>query len=69
METVGKQFDPHFHHAIEQVETSEYADGAIIDELQPGYLFHGRVLRPAMVRVATNPEEQSAHIVKRESAS
>jgi molecular chaperone GrpE len=69
METAGKQFDPHFHHAIEQVETSEYAEGAIIDELQPGYLFHGKVLRPAMVRVATAPEERSAQVVKRESAS
>ena len=69
METAGKQFDPHFHHAIEQVETSEYAEGAIIDELQPGYLFHGKVLRPAMVRVATAPEQRSAQVVKRESAS
>ncbi|HEY6903371.1 MAG TPA: nucleotide exchange factor GrpE [Candidatus Acidoferrales bacterium] len=69
METAGKQFDPHFHHAIEQVETSEYAEGAIIDELQPGYLFHGKVLRPAMVRVATAPDERSVQVVKRESAS
>jgi len=69
METVGKEFDPHFHHAIEQVETSEYAEGAVIDELQPGYLFHGRVLRPAMVRVASAPEGRSAHVAKRESAS
>ena len=69
METVGKKFDPHFHHAIEQVETSEYAEGAIIDELQAGYLFHGKVLRPAMVRVATTPEERSVQVVKRESAS
>lgn len=69
METAGKQFDPHFHHAIEQVETSEYPEGAIIDELQSGYLFHGKVLRPAMVRVATAPEERSVQVVKRESAS
>jgi molecular chaperone GrpE len=69
METAGKQFDPHFHHAIEQVETSEYPEGAIIDELQPGYLFHGKVLRPAMVRVATAPEGRSTQVVKRESAS
>lgn len=68
METSGKQFDPHFHHAIEQVETSDYAEGAIIDELQPGYLFHGKVLRPAMVRVATVPEERSVQVVKRESS-
>lgn len=53
IESVGKEFNPHFHHAIEQVETSEYEDGVVIGELQPGYLFHDRVLRPAMVRVAT----------------
>jgi molecular chaperone GrpE len=69
METVGKEFDPHFHHAIEQVETSEYAEGVVVDELQPGYLFHGRVLRPAMVRVASAPEGRSTHVAKRESAS
>ena len=69
METAGKQFYPHFHHAIEQVETSEYPEGAIIDELQSGYLFHGKILRPAMVRVATSPEERSAQVVKRESTS
>lgn len=53
IEAVGKEFNPHFHHAIERVETSEHADGIVIGELQPGYVFHGRVLRPAMVRVAT----------------
>jgi molecular chaperone GrpE len=69
METAGKEFDPHFHHAIEQVGTTEYPEGAIIDELQSGYLFHGKVLRPAMVRVATAADGQSAQAVKRESAS
>jgi molecular chaperone GrpE len=50
---VGKEFDPNLHHAIEQIETTDHAEGIVVDELQPGYLFHGRVLRPAMVRVAT----------------
>jgi len=53
IEAVGKEFNPHVHHAIERVETTEHADGIVIGELQPGYVFHGRVLRPAMVRVAT----------------
>jgi molecular chaperone GrpE len=53
IESVGKEFNPHFHHAIERVETTEHADGVVIGELQPGYAFHGRVLRPAMVRVAS----------------
>jgi len=56
IESVGKEFNPHFHHAIEQVETSEDEDGTVIGELQPGYLFHERVLRPAMVRVAKRLE-------------
>lgn len=52
IEAAGKAFDPHMHQAIERVETDEHADGAVIEALQPGYLFHGRVLRPASVRVA-----------------
>ena len=53
IESVGKEFDPNVHHAIEHVPTTDYQDGAVIDELQPGYTFHHRVLRPAMVRVAS----------------
>jgi molecular chaperone GrpE len=53
IESVGKEFDPNVHHAIEHVPTTEYPDGVVIDELQPGYAFHHRVLRPAMVRVAS----------------
>jgi molecular chaperone GrpE len=53
VDSVGKEFDPNLHHAIEKVETADHAEGIVVDELAPGYLFHGRVLRPAMVRVAT----------------
>jgi molecular chaperone GrpE len=63
IESTGKEFNPHFHHAIERAETTEHAEGIVIAELQPGYVFHGRVLRPAMVRVAT----QSAPAGKREN--
>jgi molecular chaperone GrpE len=52
----GKRFDPHFHEAIERVETREYPDGAIIEVVQEGYLFDGRVLRPSSVRVAVDSE-------------
>jgi molecular chaperone GrpE len=55
----GKSFDPHVHQAIERVETEEHADGTVIDVLQPGYVFHGRVLRPATVRVAAAPDAKS----------
>ena len=53
IESVGKEFDPNVHHAVEHVPTNDYPDGAVIDEFQPGYMFHHRVLRPAMVRVAS----------------
>jgi len=62
IEAMDQEFNPHFHHAIERVETTEHADGIIIGELQPGYMFHGRVVRPAMVRVATEPESKSARV-------
>jgi molecular chaperone GrpE len=55
IQSVGKEFDPHLHHAIESVETGEHAEGVVVGEMQPGYTFHGRVLRPAMVRVAAPP--------------
>jgi molecular chaperone GrpE len=51
----GKQFDPHWHQAIDKVESTEYPDGAIVEVLQDGYVYHGRVLRPSIVRVAIHP--------------
>lgn len=62
IEAKDQEFNPHFHHAIERVETTEHADGIVIGELQPGYMFHGRVIRPAMVRVATEPESKPARV-------
>src|SRR5487761_745484 len=60
IQTEGQRFDPHMHHAIERVETSDQPDGAVLEELQAGYVFHGKVLRPAMVRVAANPEGEDS---------
>src|ERR1700686_5585572 len=55
MDPVGKSFDPHLHQAVDRAETKDHADSAILQVFQPGYMFHGRVLRPAMVRVAVHP--------------
>jgi molecular chaperone GrpE len=55
IEAAGKQFDPHEHQAVERVESHDHPDGAVLAELAPGYRFHDRVLRPAMVRVAVHP--------------
>jgi len=50
----GEPFDPRFHEAIEMVETTDAPDHTVFDELQRGYKFKDRLLRPAMVRVAKN---------------
>jgi molecular chaperone GrpE len=55
IETAGCQFDPNLHQAVERVETDEAEDQAILGEFQRGYNFKGRLLRPAMVRVAVKP--------------
>ncbi len=55
LESTGKPFDPNIHHAIESVPTAEAEDHTVLDELQRGYNFRGKLLRPAMVRVAVRP--------------
>ncbi len=50
--TVGKQFDPGLHEAIQQVETDEHPPGTIVAEVQPGYVQGERLVRAAMVVVA-----------------
>ena len=60
LDPVGKYFDPHVHQALERVESADHADGTVLDVLQPGYSFHGRLLRPAVVRVAVHPAQASA---------
>jgi molecular chaperone GrpE len=50
--TKGQKFDPHVHHAVDMVETGDVEEQTILDEYQPGYNFRGRLLRPAMVKVA-----------------
>ena len=52
IEAAGQKFDPNVHHAVEMLESEEYEDHSILDEYQRGYNFRGRLLRPAMVKVA-----------------
>jgi molecular chaperone GrpE len=49
---VGEKFDPNLHHAVDRVQSAEAEDDTVLDELQRGYNYRGRLLRPAMVRVA-----------------
>jgi len=54
IEAVGRQFDPEFHEAMMRVETDDYPENTVIDELEKGYTLNGKVLRPARVRVAAS---------------
>jgi molecular chaperone GrpE len=52
IDTTGKRFDPNLHQAIERVEDADAEDQAVLGEFQRGYQFKGKLLRPAMVKVA-----------------
>jgi molecular chaperone GrpE len=57
---VGQPFDPTRHEAIARVVSGEATPDTVVAETAPGYLLHGRVLRPAMVAVAAAPDEDAA---------
>ncbi|MGA3241492.1 MAG: nucleotide exchange factor GrpE [Bryobacteraceae bacterium] len=55
IETADRKFDPNLHQAVERVETDKAEDQSILGEFQRGYNFKGKLLRPAMVKVAVKP--------------
>jgi molecular chaperone GrpE len=58
IEAAGAKFDPNLHQAVQMVHTEEAPDNTVIDEMQRGYTLKDRLLRPAMVRVASNPNHK-----------
>jgi len=60
IEAVGAEFDPRVHEAIEMVEKPDVPDHQVFDEVRRGYRIKERMLRPAMVRVASNPQQKEA---------
>jgi molecular chaperone GrpE len=57
IKSVGEKFNPHEHEAIEVVEGEDNEDNTILEELQPGYILNGRIIRPAKVKVAKNSSQ------------
>jgi molecular chaperone GrpE len=55
IETAGQMFDPNHHEAVQREQTEDAEDQAILGELQRGYNFKGKLLRPAWVKVAVRP--------------
>ena len=52
IETVGKPYHHDLHEVLGAVETDQHPEGTVVEELQRGYTFHDKVLRPARVRIA-----------------
>lgn len=52
IEAVGQPFNPEFHEAIMSEENDEVPDETVISEFQRGYIMHGRLLRPAIVKIS-----------------
>jgi molecular chaperone GrpE len=68
IDAMGAPFDPAFHEAVTRDETSDAPPNTVTDEVQKGYLFQGRLLRPAMVRVAYQSTASHAGIPPGDSA-
>jgi len=56
----GELFDPFTHQAVDMVDSTAAKNNHVLEELQRGYKIGDRLLRPAMVRVARNPKQQSS---------
>jgi len=54
VESVGTQFDPRVHEALGSIETTEFPDHQVLEEIRRGYKIREKLLRPALVRIAEN---------------
>jgi molecular chaperone GrpE len=57
VESVGAQFDPRVHEALGSIETKEFPDHQVLEEIRRGYKIREKLLRPAMVKIAVNPDQ------------
>ena len=65
--TINKKFDPNFHQAMSEVEDNSKESGTIVQEIQAGYMFRDRLLRPSLVAVSKkNDNKSSKHDDKNE---
>ncbi len=58
IKTHKEKLDPSLHHVVSQEERTDFEDEQIIEEIQKGYNFKGRVIRPALVKVAKKIKEK-----------
>jgi molecular chaperone GrpE len=58
IKSVGQKFDPNFHEAVGQMESDEFEEGAVGQELSKGYTLKGKIIRPAKVLVVKGKEKE-----------
>ncbi|MCX7981351.1 MAG: nucleotide exchange factor GrpE [Syntrophales bacterium] len=58
IDCVSKEFDPNYHEALYQVNSPDHDNNQVVEELEKGYLLHGRLLRPAKVSVCKKTENR-----------
>jgi len=56
---LGVEFDPRHHEALGSVERPDLPDQHVAEEIRRGYKLRDRLLRPSLVRVASNPKQKS----------
>jgi molecular chaperone GrpE len=59
VESIDAQFDPRIHEALGSIETLEHPDHQVLEEIRRGYKLRDKLLRPALVRIASNPAQKS----------
>mgnify|MGYP002401319281 CR=1 FL=1 len=59
VESVGAQFDPRVHEALGSIETTQFPDHQVLEEIRRGYKLRDKLLRPAMVKIASNSAQVS----------
>ena len=64
IESINKKFDHNYHQAILEVETDEFNEGYVVQEIQSGFTLHDRLLRPSMVSVSKKPENKKKELKK-----
>jgi molecular chaperone GrpE len=65
IDCVGRTFDPSLHEAVEKTRAGNAVEATVVEEIRPGYVFRGRVVRPSMVKVelaAKRPDEQETEL-------
>ncbi|MDR1288973.1 MAG: nucleotide exchange factor GrpE [Holosporales bacterium] len=59
IESLEKEFDPHLHQALVEIEVTDQKPGLVVRVMQEGFMIHDRLLRPALVGVSKNPPAAS----------